>query len=108
MTRLTKDAATASRVYTITRRKVVALLTAVLFVIGGGVLTGCGDKFTEPFKDAPRSHKDTGTPTDVIRFADGFSNVGSSCDRYGNRVYVAYHGDSAYASIFVLKDDPSC
>ncbi|MET8816537.1 hypothetical protein ABZW47_31630 [Streptomyces sp. NPDC004549] len=25
-------------------------------------LAGCGDKFTEPFKDAPRSHKENGDP----------------------------------------------
>lgn len=89
------------------RVKTVALVAGLLLTLGLGA-TACGDKFTEPFKDAPRSHQDTGTPTDVIRFADGFSNVGTSCDRHGNRVYVAYHGDSAYASIFVLKDDLSC
>ncbi len=90
-------------------RKIVRWVAAGAAVLTLGLgATACGDKFTEPFKDAPRSHQDTGTPTDVIRFADGFSNVGTSCDRHGNRVYVAYHGDSAYASIFVLKDDPSC
>lgn len=89
------------------RTRTVAITAAVLLALGGG-LTACGDKFTEPFKDAPRSGKDTGNPTDVVRFADGFSNVGTSCDRYGNRVYVAYHGDSAYASIFVLQNADSC
>lgn len=90
-------------------RKAVRWGVAALMVLGLGLgATACGDKFTEPFKDAPRSGKDTGNPTDVVRFADGFSNVGTSCDRYGNRVYVAYHGDSAYASIFVLQDARSC
>lgn len=108
MARLTKDAATAPRTYTITRRKVVALVAAVFLMIGAGVLTGCGEKFSEPFKDAPRSHQDSGNPTDVIRFADGFSNVGTSCDKDGNRIYVAYHGDSPYAAIFVLEDAKGC
>ena len=90
-------------------RKTVRWIAAVLVVLSVGAgAVACGDKFDENFKDAPRSHKDTGNPTDVIRFADGFSNVGTSCDRYGNRVYVAYHGDSAYASIYVLEDAKSC
>jgi hypothetical protein len=88
------------------KTRTVAMVAVVLLVLG--FATACGDKFTEPFKDAPRSHKDTGTPTDVIRFADGFSNVGTSCDRFGNRVYVAYHGGRAYASIFVIQNASSC
>ncbi|MER5615982.1 hypothetical protein [Streptomyces sp. NPDC002215] len=71
------------------------------------VLVGCGDKFTEPFKDAPRSHKENGAPMDLIRMSDGFSNVGSKCDG-PNRVYVLYHGDNPYGSLDVVKDDPRC
>lgn len=73
-------------------------------------LSGCSGlgKFTEPFKDAPRSNHDTSNPMDVIQMSDGFSNVGTSCDGHGNRVYVAYHGDKAYASIFVVPQDSSC
>lgn len=108
MARLTKDAATEPRTYKISNRKIFSLVAAILLVIGAGFLTGCGDKFSEPFKDAPRSHQDSGNPTDVVRFADGFSNVGTSCDEHGNRVYVAYHGDSPYAAIFVLEDAKDC
>lgn len=90
-------------------RKAVRWVLAVLLTAGlGAGATACGDKFNEPFKDAPRSHQDSGNPTDVIRFADGFSNVGTACDQHGNRVYVAYHGDSPYASIFVLPNADGC
>ncbi|MDF3303301.1 hypothetical protein [Streptomyces tropicalis] len=82
--------------------------------IGGAVvatlmltLAGCGDKFAEPFKDAPRSGKDNGAPMDLIRMADGFSNVGVKCDG-PNRVYVVYHGDNKYGSLAVVANDPRC
>jgi hypothetical protein len=41
-------------------------------------LAGCGDKFTEPFKDALRSHKENGAPMDLIRMSDGFSKSETS------------------------------
>lgn len=48
--------------------------------IGGAIvatltlaLAGCGDKFAEPFKDAPRSGNENGAPMDLIRMSDGFS-----------------------------------
>lgn len=69
-------------------------------------LTGCA-KITEPFKDAPRSNVTNEQPADTVTFPDGFSNVATKCD-HGNRVYVAYHGDSAYASIAVVANDPTC
>ncbi|MCQ1580411.1 hypothetical protein [Streptomyces parvus] len=82
--------------------------------IGGAIaavlavtLTACGDKFSEPFKDAPRSGKENGAPMDLIRMADGFSNVGNKCDG-PNMVYVLYHADNAYGSLSVVKDDPRC
>ena len=71
-------------------------------------LSGCGtQKFVEPFKDAPRSGVTNEQPADTITMPDGFSNMATKCD-HGNRVYVAYHADSPYASIFVVKDDASC
>lgn len=82
---------------------VVAGLLALLALVAVG---GCA-KFTEPFKDAPRSTVDNGQPADLVRMPDGFSNAATKCD-HGNRVYVAYHGDSAYASIFVVPADPTC
>lgn len=86
-----------------------ALIAATL---GGVVIltsaASCGNnKFTEPFNDAHRSGVDNSQPMDVVENADGFSNVGTKCD-HGNRIYVAYHGDHAYASIAAVGNDPSC
>ncbi|NUK20542.1 MULTISPECIES: hypothetical protein [Streptomyces] len=78
-------------------------VTAVL-VVGA---TACENKFSEPFKDAPRSGVNNGEPMDVIRMSDGFSNVGAKCDG-PNRVYVVYHSDKAYGSIAVVANDPRC
>lgn len=72
------------------------------------ILAGCTDgKFSEPFKDAPRSGTDNGAPADLIRMPDGFSNAASKCDG-PNRVYVLYHGDQPYGSIAVVANDPRC
>ncbi|MBM0201802.1 hypothetical protein JNW90_00865 [Micromonospora sp. STR1s_5] len=73
------------------------------------VLAGCdwSDKVTEPFKDAPRSQVENKAPADVITFPDGFSNAATKCD-HGNRIYSAYHGDSPYAAIAVVPNDPTC
>lgn len=70
-------------------------------------LTGCSAKGVEPFQDAPRSRVQNGAPADLIRMPDGFSNAATKCD-HGNRLYVAYHGDASYASIFVVPADPTC
>lgn len=83
------------------RLTIAAAIAAALFA-----LAGCA-KYAEPFKDAPRSRVDNGAPADLIRFPDGFSNAATKCD-HGNRVYVAYHGDSAYGAIAVVPADPSC
>ena len=80
---------------------IAALIAAVL-----ASAAGCA-KYAEPFKDAPRSTVDNGQPADLIRFPDGFSNAATKCD-HGNRIYVAYHGDSPYAAIAVVPADPSC
>ncbi|TDD95823.1 hypothetical protein [Actinomadura rubrisoli] len=83
-------------------------MLAATFLIGAILLgtAGCS-KYMEPFKDAPRSGVDNGAPADLIRMPDGFSNAATKCD-HGNRVYVAYHGDSAYAAIAVVPADPTC
>lgn len=80
---------------------IAAALTTAVLVAGG-----CA-KYAEPFKDAPRSSVDNGTPADLIRMPDGFSNVGTKCD-HGNRIYVVYHGNGAYAAIAVVPKDPTC
>ena len=88
---------------TITKRTVAILALPLVLA-----LSSCGtDKFTEPFKDAPRSGSTNNDPADLITMPDGFSNAASKCDG-PNRVYTAYHGDSPYASIFVIKDDRRC
>jgi hypothetical protein len=56
------------------------------------------DKLAEPFRDAPRSGVADYGPMDVIGNADGFSNVGTKCDGYGNRIYVLYKGDNFYGA----------
>lgn len=87
-----------------TRRRATA--AALAAVAAFALLTSCS-KWSEPFKDAPRSGHDNGSPADLIRMPDGFSNAATKCD-HGNRIYVAYHGDSKYAAIAVVASDPSC
>lgn len=83
-------------------RKVLAALA----VAGLLASTGCS-KIAEYGNDAPVKSRDD-SPADVYSMPDGFSNVASKCDRYGNRMYVLYHGDSPYGSVAVVPADPSC
>lgn len=80
---------------------------AVIATLAAVALVGCDSKYTEPFKDAPRSGNDNRAPMDVIEMSDGFSNVGAKCDG-PNRVYVVFHNDNAYGSIAVVPNDPRC
>jgi hypothetical protein len=80
---------------------------AALAVISLVFLAGCGSKAVEPFKDAPGSSVVNQAPADKVLMPDGFSNVTTKCD-HGNRIYVAFHGDSAYAAIAVVPQDPTC
>lgn len=70
-------------------------------------LAGCTDKANEPFHDAQRESQENRNPATVGTMPDGFSNYASKCD-HGNRLYVAFHGDSPYASLAVVAADPSC
>lgn len=70
------------------------------------VLTGCGEKANEPFKDADRGETNS-DPADVGQMPDGFSNYATKCD-HGNRVYVLFKGDNPYGSIAVVPNDTSC
>lgn len=76
----------------------------------GGTLaltvTGCMDKATEPFRDAPRGASNN-RPADTMTFPDGFSSVASKCDG-PNRVYVAFKGDDNRAAVAVVPNDPRC
>lgn len=86
-----------------TMKTVLAGAVAVATVV---TLAACGD-YTQRFQDAPKSDTVNTEPADVIVFPDGFSNVAVKCDG-PNRVYSTYHGTSAYASIFVVPNDPRC
>lgn len=87
------------------KRKLGRSLIAVAAL--GLLATGCSEKAREQFRDAPRSGETNRNAADVITMPDGFSNIATKCD-HGNRVYVAFHGDSAYASLSVVAADPSC
>lgn len=79
---------------------------AALAVIALSSLSGCA-KMTEPFKDAPRSGITNEEPADVVQMPDGFNNLSTKCD-HGNRIYVTYHGDSAYGSVAVVPNADDC
>ncbi|MFG1872188.1 hypothetical protein [Micromonospora arborensis] len=87
--------------------KTRTIVAAALGVTLTAVLSGCGGKFTEPFKDAPRSKNINSAPADTVTMPDGFSNVATKCEG-PNRVYVVYHGDKPYGSIAVVANDPRC
>lgn len=82
--------------------------TIVIVALGCIALTGCSfDKATQPFQDAPRTGAVNKAPADVITLPDGFTNLTSKCDG-PNRIYVSYHGNSAYAAITAVPGDPRC
>lgn len=69
-------------------------------------LSACNDKATEQFRDAPIANRDR-SAAEVYDMPDGFSNFSEKCDGHGNRVFVAFHNDSSYAAIAVVRD-PTC
>lgn len=87
------------------RRRIVIGVVAVVALSAS--LTACGDKATEPFKDAPRSGTTNHEAADIIQMPDGFSNMATKCD-HGNRVYVVYKGDENRAALAVVPQDPTC
>ena len=89
----------------LTRTKLTWIALAVLALIAAGVVTGCA-KITEPFNDAAVSGHVNG-PAEVGSMPDGFNNFAEKCDDHGNRVFVIFHSDSAYGSVFARKD-PTC
>lgn len=84
-------------------RRVLAAAVTGLLVLG---LSGCSGKAMEQFKDAKVGDRNTES-ADTMTFPDGFSNVATKCDG-PNRVYVIFHGDSAYGSIAVVPNDERC
>lgn len=85
------------------RNRIVAGLVALAFT--ATALTGCA-KMQEPFKDAERGATND-DPADTITMPDGFSNLATKCD-HGNRIYVAFHGDGAYAGLAVVPNAEDC
>ena len=88
-------------------KKRIAMLGLLLAAMLSCSAAGCDNKYTEPFKDAPRSGHDDMSPMDVIDMGDGFSNLGFKCKGVDG-IYDAYHGDYHYGSIFVVPNDPNC
>lgn len=89
------------------KRAVAAAGLVGLAVAGTASCSAFGDKANEPFSDAPRTGIVNREPADVIEMPDGFSNLATKCD-HGNRIYVAYHGNSSYATVGVVAKDPTC
>lgn len=79
----------------------------VLAVVISGTAAACGDKATEPFRDAPRSPETNSGPARVIEFPDGFSNMAAKCDG-PNMVYSPYKGDDNRTAIGIAPNDPRC
>lgn len=82
--------------------------TALALTVGLGLAaSACGSqKQNEQFKDAPTGIRDT-SAVEVYDNGDGFSNWSEKCDRHGNRVFVVFHNDGAYAAITAVRD-PGC
>ena len=81
----------------------VAILIAVIVFL----VAGCSGKYTEPYKDAPRSGVTNDDAAETITFPDGFNNLATKCD-HGNRVYVTYHSDSPYGAVAVVPNAKGC
>ena len=80
-------------------------LLGAVFV--GVIVSGCTDKSTEPYNDAPRSGHENSGGARIGMMPDGFSNWATKCD-HGNRVYVIYKGDDNRGAIAVVAQDPPC
>lgn len=87
-------------------RIITAAIAMTVILTGSFGLSACSGKALEPFNDADVSNQNKG-PAEVINMPDGFSNVATKCD-HGNRVYVVFHSNSAYGSVAVVANDPSC
>ena len=91
---------------TITRRTAILLLAALTALTLTLLAAGCSQKQQEQFRDAPISTRDR-SAAEVYDSPDGFSNWSEKCDHHGNRVFIAFHNDSAYAAIAAIPD-PGC
>lgn len=76
----------------------VAAILAALWLVAA-----CGNKFTQPFQDAPRANPTNTAPAQIIEMPDGFNNLATKCD-HGYRIWVSYHGDGGYGFGFAQPD----
>ena len=91
----------------LTRAKIIQAITGAVLALGVVMLSGCGfSKIVEPYNDAPVSGQIHGS-AEVGSMPDGFNNFAEKCDNHGNRVFVIFHGDKGYGSVFAMKD-PTC
>lgn len=77
-----------------------------LGAVGLLLLAGCQGGNDAPVVDGNESGDQT--PAQIIAMPDGFSNVATKCDQYGNRIYTIYHRTADYGSITVVPQDKSC
>lgn len=87
-------------------KKTQTLAGTVVGLALAAALSGCNDKATEQFKDAPVSARDK-SAAEVYDMPDGFSNFAEKCDLHGNRVVIVFHNNGAYAGVAVVAD-PTC
>jgi hypothetical protein len=91
----------------VSRRRIAVLSLGAALL--GASLTACGmsEKYTEPFRDAPRTGTDNSAAT-VFTMPDGFGNGATKClAGTGVRVTTLYHQDSDYGSVSTILD-PAC
>jgi len=112
-----KDAVDAETRRTVrgARRAVIVGIAAAVLVTGGALgMSGCGEKFNEPFKDGPHNREHLRPMWTLIEAPDGFSNQATAClvdldgAKTGVRIFSAYHGDSAYGAISSVPDPKNC
>lgn len=86
--------------------KVAILTVAISPVLMASSCSNDGSKASQYGDDAPHGTIDRST-MNIYTMSDGFSNVGTKCGPDGLRIFVLYHGDSAYGGISVVPD-PLC
>lgn len=93
--------------------KSTKIKATVIGLVGFGTLAvvgGCSDtgKFAQGLTDAPANKTVDYSEAKIIAMPDGFSNVATKCDEYGNRIYVVFKSGSAFAALEVIENDDSC
>lgn len=79
-------------------------------IVTAAVVSGCQSQTTkanQPFLDAGQTGKVDMTNALTIAMPDGFNNLAAKCVGHEG-VYVTYHGDGSYGSIFIVPGDPNC